>query len=195
MTIHTFVCGYLDENCYIVDVGQGRTVVIDPGADGKAIYDEAMRYGTSVDAILLTHGHFDHIGGLSVLHRLAGADVYVHSDDLPMLTDTRLNLSSDLAESEITAPVPVTALSGGEELTFGDTAFTVLHTPGHTPGCVCYVAGDVVFTGDTVFSIGYGRTDFPGSSFLQLRNSIRLLKNTIVGKTIYPGHGGTKIFT
>ncbi|MBO4217849.1 MAG: MBL fold metallo-hydrolase, partial [Clostridia bacterium] len=148
----------------------------------------------TVRSVLLTHGHFDHIVGLEELYGLTKADVYIHEGDLPMLSDVYLNLSTAISGREIKADVPVKTLSGGEALTFGEETFTVLHTPGHSPGSVCYVSGDTVFTGDTVFSVGYGRTDFPGSSFLQLRNSIRLLKSTICGKTIYPGHGETKIY-
>ena len=194
MKIHTLVCGELGENCYIAGVGREKAVIVDPGEDGKRIYDKTAALGLSVCAILLTHGHFDHIGGLRELYHLTGADVYIHVADQPMLKDPDLNLSLSMNREDIVADIPVKALYGGETLAFGDTGFSVLHTPGHSEGSVCYMAGDDVFTGDTAFSVGYGRTDFPGGSFLELRNSIRLLKNTISGKTIYPGHGEPKIF-
>ncbi len=194
MRIYTVVCGDIEENCYIADVGEGKAVVIDPGMDGKRIFDEAGKNGLEIAAILLTHGHFDHIGGVEELSVLSGAPVCIHKNDLDMLTDPGINMSRTMAVSAVTANVGAAALSGGETLRFGDADIAVIHTPGHTPGSVCYSFGDDVFTGDTVFAVGYGRTDFPGGSFLMLRNSIRLLKRTISGKTIYPGHGESKIF-
>lgn len=194
MKIYTVVCGEIEENCYIADVGNGLAVAVDPGDGGERIYNIANEHDLKISAILLTHGHFDHIGGLVELYRLTGADVYIHGSDIEMLKYPQLNLSSTMSDKLISAEVPVKRISGGEVLTFGNTSFSVLHTPGHTQGCVCYDADDAVFTGDTVFSNGYGRTDFPGGSMLQLRNSIRMLKSTIAGKTIYPGHGETKIF-
>ena len=177
--------GALSTCCYILwDDAAESCVVIDPGAEPERIL--AACEGRGIEAILLTHGHFDHIGAVAELAK-TGAEIVIHREDAPMLGDPRLN-AGWLVGWNITAPQATRTLREGETITYAGVTFTVLHTPGHTPGSVCYQAGEKLFTGDTLFHYGYGRTDLPGGSMRQLAESLRRLQ-TIAGECeIYPGH-------
>jgi glyoxylase-like metal-dependent hydrolase (beta-lactamase superfamily II) len=116
-----------------------------------------------------------------------GVEIVIHREDAPMLTSTQLN-ASWLVGWSITAPEATRTIADGDEITYAGVTFTVLHTPGHTPGCVCYRAGAWLFTGDTLFHFGYGRTDLPGGSVHQLAESLRRLQPLAQQYEIYPGH-------
>ena len=177
--------GELSTCCYIVwDDAADTCVVIDPGAEPERIL--AACEGRKIEAILLTHGHFDHIGGVKALAQ-CGAEIVIHQADAPMLTDVQLN-ASWLVGEHITAPKANRTVQEGDTLTYAGAEFTVLHTPGHTPGCVCYQAGAWLFTGDTLFRYGYGRTDLPGGSMPQLAASLRRLSPLAQQYEIFPGH-------
>ena len=177
--------GDLATSCYIVwDDRADTCVVIDPGAEPERIL--AACGDRQIEAILLTHGHFDHIGAVAELAK-TGAEIVIHREDAPMLGDTRLN-ASWLVGWNVTAPEATRTVREGEEITCAGVAFTVLHTPGHTPGSVCYRAGEKLFTGDTLFHFGYGRTDLPGGSMHQLAESLRRLQTVACECEIYPGH-------
>ena len=181
----TLSVGELATSCYIVwDDSTDTCVVIDPGAEPERIL---VACGSQkIEAILLTHGHFDHIGAVAELAK-TGAEIVIHRDDAPMLTDTRLN-ASWLVGWNVTAPAATRTVREGEKLTYAGLTFTVLHTPGHTPGSVCYRAGEKLFTGDTLFHFGYGRTDLPGGSMAQLAESLRRLQTMARECEVYPGH-------
>ena len=179
MNIETLSLGQLQTNCYILSLDDPDTVVvIDPGDDIPAL-TRALR-GRRAAGTLITHAHFDHILGLPAL---AGAPVYVHALDAEAMTDESLNCSGT------PTAVPATDLvEEGSRIPLAGMAFTVLHTPGHTPGSVCYRCGEDLFTGDTLFVGGYGRTDLPGGSWEQLRASLVRLMG-LHGVHIHPGHG------
>ena len=188
MQIETLVCGALEENAYIVSMpGRDDCVVVDPGDDAPALLKAAA--GRKVAGILLTHGHYDHILGAGPLQKATGAKIYAGAADLPMLKDARLNLYDPAACREPFAPLEGTAY--GDTVSLAGMTFRVCPTPGHTPGGVCLYAEEekVIFTGDTLFMGGYGRTDFPGGSFSQLRQSLRLLLGLPGDVMFYPGHG------
>ena len=177
--------GNLGTCCYIVgDDASQECVVIDPGAEPERIRRACG--GKRIAAILLTHGHFDHIGGVAELAK-GGAEIVIHAADAPMLRDAALN-ASWLVGDHVIAPAATKTVSEGETITFAGVTFTVLHTPGHTPGCVCYQTGDWLFTGDTLFHYGYGRTDLPGGSMSQLAESLRRLQPLAQQYDIFPGH-------
>ncbi len=177
--------GDLGTCCYIVwDSESDDCVVIDPGAEPERIRSACE--GRRIAAILLTHGHFDHIGGVKELAK-DGAEIVIHRDDAPMLRDATLN-ASWLVGDHVTAPEATKTVKEGDVISFAGMDFTVLHTPGHTPGCVCYQAGEWLFTGDTLFHYGYGRTDLPGGSMSLLAASLRRLQPLAQQVEIFPGH-------
>lgn len=182
MIIETLTLGQLAENCYILREREGApAVVIDPGDDEDALR-RALGQG-QIAGILVTHAHFDHILGLPALK---GVPVWVHALDAAAMTDETLNCARLMGR---TTRIPAThAFGEGDVITLAGLDFTVLHTPGHTPGSVCFACGDHLFTGDTLFVGGYGRTDLPGGDWDQMRSSLKRLMG-LHGLHIHPGHG------
>ena len=184
MKIQTVVTGYMGENAYVASDGK-TAAVIDPGADAGAI--EAAMQGLDCVAVLLTHAHFDHIGAAAYFKR-KGAKIYMHSDDEKLLTGGG-HLARQFGET-LDEFVPDVFVSDGDELEIGEMKFKVLHTPGHTDGSVCYIAENVVFSGDTLFCGGVGRTDFPSGSAQKLYRSIDEKLFALQGEyKILSGHG------
>ena len=190
------LCGAYGENAYIVRaVDAPKCVLVDPG-DGLAAIETALTAaGCPLGAILLTHGHFDHTLAAGVLARKHGVPVYIHADDLDMLEDPRRN-AYDAMAATLPSPTGVGAAAypagDGEAFSVCGLTFTLLHTPGHTPGSVCLYdeAHAVLFSGDTLFSMGYGRTDLPGGSDAQMYASLLRLFRLPEGVRVLPGHGG-----
>lgn len=184
-TIRPLTVGLLGTCCYILSLpGRDDCVVIDPGADADRIRQAAE--GRRIAAILLTHGHFDHIAAVRALMD-DGAALVIHELDAPMLGDPERN-ASWLVGPRVTAPEATCLIHEGDHITYAGITFTVLHTPGHTPGSVCYRAGDALFSGDTRFRSGYGRTDLPGGSMRELRRSLARLEPLLGEAILYPGH-------
>jgi glyoxylase-like metal-dependent hydrolase (beta-lactamase superfamily II) len=191
MIIERLEVGPFATNCYIVgDESTKEGMIIDPGAEANRIMTKVKDLGLDIKKIVLTHSHIDHIGALREIKDATGAEFSVHTDDAEHL---KIGPSPDIAAffaNMSPPPMPDLLLKGGDSIDIGDLHFLVIHTPGHSPGCICLLYNGVVFSGDTLFNFGIGRTDFPGGSFNQLMNSIHtklmiLPDNTVV----YPGHG------
>lgn len=182
--------GLFMANSYIVfDENSGEACLIDAGGYARPILDKCRELGKKLTKILITHGHFDHLTALAKLKEETECSVYIHEADAAALSDPRLNLSDGffLACRPIKADV---LLKDGDVVEAAGLSIRVLHTPGHTPGGVCYVCGSSIFSGDTLFKLSVGRTDFPQSSYEQLADSIRSKLFVLPGDyTVYPGHG------
>lgn len=189
MRIRNLYRGSWLSNCYLVSEGSDA-VVIDPSSSAEEIAAILTEAGLTLRGILLTHGHFDHILSLDTLRDATGACAYLHRGDGVFPADSGKSCYLGFLGRDIRHRHPEVLLEGGEVLTFGALTFQVIHTPGHTSGCVCYRCGDSLFTGDTIFAEGYGRTDLPGGSWTALRESLAMLTGMQDdGLTIYPGHG------
>jgi hydroxyacylglutathione hydrolase len=184
------VVGSLSANCYVVGSEiAGEGMVIDPGGNAKDIFRAISNSGLDIKVIVLTHGHSDHIAALYDIQDRTGAEVAIHTADAQFLNG-RGSLSMMFGISYKTPDPPDRLLSEGDIINIGDLRFTVLHTPGHTPGSICLLTDDKVFTGDTLFYRGIGTTLMPGSSRRQLIDSILNRLMVLPGNTtVYPGHG------
>ena len=188
MTIRCLPLGALQANCYLLSDEEGATAVIDPGHEAGTILETVRAGELAVEAILLTHAHFDHILAADELRRETGAPVYVYETDAPALADPRRSLTV-LAKGGAGPLRADHLLKDGEELRVGRLAVSVLHTPGHTPGSCCFLCGDALFSGDTLFAGSIGRTDFPGGDDQAMAASLRMLAALEPGIRVFPGHG------
>lgn len=190
LIIKRLVVGYLSANCYIVGLeSSGKGIVIDPGGNEADIFKAITDSGLEITTIVLTHGHSDHIAALYDIQDKTGAQVAIHIEDANFL-EGRGSFSSQFGISYKTPHPPDRLLREGDVIDCGGLLFTVIHTPGHTPGSICLLAGNMVFTGDTIFRRGIGTTLMPGSSRPQLINSIHTRLMVLPDETvIYPGHG------
>lgn len=190
MKIQPFITGALAENCYVLtDEQTGQSAVIDPGELTERLADFLEENGLkNVVYILLTHGHFDHIMGVAQVKEKTGAQVVIHALDEPCLADEEKSLASREYPG-VQMPVQADRLvADGDVLELGSLRIQVLHTPGHTRGGVCYVCENAVFSGDTLFCHTCGRTDFPGGSMEQMRDSLQRLAELPGDYNVYPGH-------
>ncbi|MBI2841944.1 MAG: MBL fold metallo-hydrolase [Armatimonadetes bacterium] len=191
MEIRTVVVGQLAVNCYIViDDATRDAVVIDPGDDPDIVAREIIQAAAEPKYILLTHGHMDHSFTAGVLQESIDAEVLMHEADVPQLDGDPEIAALFYDTSHHIPPTLGRFVSDGDTVSFGESRLVAIHTPGHTPGGLCYHSGSVVFTGDTLFAGGIGRTDLMGGSYDDLMESIREKLLTLPDDTIiYPGHG------
>ncbi len=186
--------GAVDTNCYIVGCpGTQKAIVIDPGAfspsEVEAILGLLRPDGLEAQYIINTHGHIDHIAGNRALKEITGASILIHRYDADRLGDGQLN-GSFLFGMDIQSPPADRLLEDGEIIEVGELRLKVLHTPGHTPGCICLLADGVLFSGDTLFAGSVGRIDLPGGSERSLLKSIKeKLMVLPEGTSVRPGHG------
>ena len=197
MIVKMFTVGLLDTNCYVVECEKtGEAVIIDPGfgsTKSEHILSEVSRIGFEIRYLVNTHGHVDHTSGNRLVKEKTGAPILIHRDDEDMLTDPQMNLSREFG-IVITPPPADQLLQEGDIIKVGRLNLKVIHTPGHTRGSISILGEDVVFTGDTLFAGSIGRTDFPGSSFEMIMQSIRdRLMRLPDHVRVYPGHGPPSI--
>ena len=191
MKVEKFVTGIISTNCYLViNEDTKQAVVIDPAACPSYLMSHIKSEGLKIEAILLTHGHFDHIGGAAELKKASGAKVYALAEEKKVCRTPELNLSAQMP--------PVVTIEADEWLTDGQTvetagiSFQVIATPGHTVGGCCYYCkeGGFLFSGDTLFEESVGRTDFPTGSMSSLVRSVKEKLFVLPEDTkVYPGHG------
>ncbi len=177
--ITTLVLGSYRTHCYILRGEDSSTcVIVDPGFEPERVLSQVSQLGLTVEAILLTHGHFDHVGAVRDIVAETGCPVYIHEADLtlpPALTNGALYYTHTYDEADV--------------LNLAGLTFRVLHTPGHTPGCVCLEVENALFSGDTLFAGTCGRTDLPGSSHAAMTRSLSRLRTLPDHLSVYPGHG------
>lgn len=182
--------GPLSTVCYILSDG-GSACVVDPGGEGERVINELERLGAAPEVILLTHGHFDHVSAVGELkEKYPDACVYIHRDDAVLMKSPDTSYAEAYGVKVHPKTKADVLLSDGDEVEWRGRTFTVLHTPGHTPGSVCYVSGDVMFSGDTLFFESVGTTSLYGGDSRALKKSLERLKALPGDHKIFPGHGG-----
>jgi glyoxylase-like metal-dependent hydrolase (beta-lactamase superfamily II) len=190
MKYEIVVVGALDTNCYLVYCEESRAcAIIDPGAEPGKIFAAIADLQLKPALILNTHGHIDHIGANRDMKEKYAVPLYLHSSDVPMLKVTE-HVEFSLLLGARDSPSPDRLLVDGDEIAVGRESLRVIHTPGHTPGSVGFLGDGALFSGDTLFCGGVGRTDLEGGSWKDLEKSIREKILVLPGETVVlPGHG------
>ena len=189
MEIVNLYPGAFASNCYLL-ISHGHAAVVDPSLNAEKLLSELDGRALTIDCILLTHGHFDHVLALDDLREATHAPAYIHEADAELLPDSHKNGFSYFFAKERTFRPAERTLRHGDVLMLGDEKIRVVHTPGHTKGSVCYQCdGGILVTGDTLFDGAYGRFDLYGGDPEALYASLRALRALPKDLTIYPGHG------
>ena len=187
--METMALGSYQTNCYIVWDSQSEVcAVIDPGYMPEKVLDRTKALGLKIGAVLLTHGHFDHVGAVRALVEATGCALWMSQGDYTQIPSPESDFFYPLHDCDFTE---VRFCEEGEEISVGGVTFTVLATPGHTWGSVCYRCADALFCGDTLFAGSCGRTDLPGGDRNTLFDSLTRLAELKEDLRVFPGHGGS----
>ncbi len=191
MFIKCIPTGKLFTNCYLVADDEKHGVIIDPGDHPNKLLDEATAEGVQIESIWLTHGHFDHLLAAKEIMETLNIPLYVSHLDEEALNNPELNLLAYMAPNRICELKATDVLHEGDVVYAGTIPFTVWETPGHTPGSLCFVCPQegILFSGDTLFDGGWGRTDLRGGDELALKHSLNRLFSLSRPYHVYPGHG------
>ncbi len=190
LILKQYTLGPIEDNNYLlIDNESKEAVLFDCTEFSHEIEKTLCEYGAKLKYVVLTHGHFDHILGVNDTKAKFGCKVLIHEDDKIML-DSLKDFAKDFNLGEVEIQKADEFVKDGDIIKFGENEIKVIHTPGHTQGGVCFLVGDKIFTGDTLFYNSVGRTDLPGGSFNQLKSSIQNKLFTLDESiTVYPGHG------
>lgn len=187
MLVKSASFGAMDNNCcLIVDEKTNKSALVDCTEYSEKMINLVGE--TDLEYILLTHGHCDHIAGAKQIKEKYNAKIVIASPDEPMLHSGRLSLAVFIGGEQNDADADI-LVSDNDKILLGDTEITVISTPGHTKGSVCYLAENCIFSGDTLFYCSCGRTDFPSGNVSEMMNSLKRLKNLDGDYTVYTGHG------
>lgn len=191
METHVIGGGMMAANAYLLVAEKGAPgVLIDAGCSTSTLNREVEKHAEGISAVLLTHGHFDHLAALEKIVEQYNPKVYIHENDADMLKDGSENMSDRFMRKSISLNDADVLIKDGDEISIEGIDIKVLHTPGHTMGCCVFLSGGNAFTGDTLFKGSIGRFDFPHSDFESLLTSLNKLKDTLPRETVvYPGHG------
>jgi len=187
MEIITVKVGMIGTNCYLAHDGNAAAV-IDPGDAPEKILTEAERHHLKIEAVLFTHTHFDHILAAPAVLAATGAKLYCPGLDAPALSDPGVSMLSFVSMPKNFSLIPDRLLDEGDAVEVGNLHFTVWHTPGHTPGSSCYLCGDTLFSGDTLFFEECGRCDLPGGNFTEMKRSLTRITAWPGDLRVLPGH-------
>ena len=191
MILEKIVESRMGENTYVVgDESTKKCIVVDPGANFIDIMNFVKRKNLSIEYIVLTHGHGDHITNVLKLKEATNAQVVAHQDEREILLDKKKNLSASLPSNTVELDADI-YVKDNDTLKVGDMKLKFIHTPGHTPGSMCIKIDKHMLTGDTLFAGSIGRTDFYGGDYKQIMKSLRKLAKYDDNAVIYPGHGPT----
>ena len=189
MNIENHYPGMWGSNCYLLTSGS-HAAIVDPSANAQTLYNLLAQRGLTLDYILLTHGHFDHIVSIDALRDLTGAQVWIHESELHFPEDSHKNAFYQFFHMERAYRRPEQVLHDRDTLPLGDELIRVIHTPGHTMGSVCFLCNnEYLITGDTLFADTYGRYDLYSGDEALLFRSLKSLRSLPQTLPIYPGHG------
>lgn len=191
MKITRICVGIMRANCYIIENEYKNAVAVDTGADFEKIKGFLNENNLDLKKILLTHGHFDHIGVAGKIAKEYDAEIYIHQSDSVMLKDRRASLADEIGGGTFIPVDNFNIVKDGDIINLDNIKFEVIHTPGHTKGGVCYKCENALFTGDTLFKLSMGRTDFPGGSLSEMYDSLKRLADLNGNYEVYPGHNET----
>lgn len=187
MNIKTFEMGSIGTNCYVVSDDNGNCAIVDCDGNTTALYNYIDQNHLKPTHILLTHGHFDHIGAVEEVKEKYGCLVYACDKEVALLSDPSLN-ASNMSYRPLCITPDVT-VKEGDVITIGDLEFKVIETPGHTEGSICFMIENAILSGDTLFLGSCGRVDFPTGDPKAMMASLQRLKNLKGDYVVYPGHG------
>ena len=189
MRVSAITVGAFQENCYlVVDEASSRAVLVDPGAEGERLVRLVRSSGATLDAIWLTHAHVDHLGGIAAVRRVWNVPIHMHPADTPLYERAAMQAAFYGLPFEDPPPVDV-PLADGAVLRVGDSAFEVLHTPGHAPGHCVFVGAGTMLAGDLLFAGSIGRTDLPLADPRAMAESLARVAALDGAIVVHPGHG------
>ena len=188
MKVKIMQVGPIGTNCYfLMEPEENVLAIIDPGDEAQRIQQVVNETGCKVQYILLTHGHYDHVGSVNELSEKLGAKIVGGAQEMPVFTDPALNVSQFVGAPIIVHPDEL--VNEGDVVKVGDMEFKVMLTPGHTQGSICFIEKDVIFSGDTLFQGSCGRTDLPTGDWNAIRLSLKRLAALPGDYKVYSGHG------